>query len=451
MPKIYISYRRADSENIAERLYQQLLKSFDAADLLIDRTLIKPGDDWQEALQAGLDRCDTMLVLIGPDWLTVTNNEGQPRLWVDDDWVRYEVEYALRNQSRIRLIPVLVRNAHLPAEGELPESIRSIAYLFASPVSEGSNFFSDVTNLVEAINQDTPASKAPTTQSSGNQQTGGQDNVQQNIGSVSGGTVFGRVIGNVIVIPDIRIANLDARMLLVLRFVLILLAIIGAYFASDGILRGNHLTFTALPYLPVLHQDFQWIAGPGNDHHLTILPHNRLRMQVRSTKQDETQLAKVLYVPGIKGDFDIEVSLSLDYSPPVKNFQVVVRVADAPERGVAQVMMNVPDCTMLVQFVGRTQSPGENFKNSSPVNLGGNRCAASQRIRIKREDKIIQLLYHDDSKWEALTSSETTNPDLPDEVYLIFQVSSADTNSAIVEFTNLSIVEGDRSESQTTE
>ena len=201
MPQIYISYRRADSENIARRLYQQLLKTFDVNEVMIDQSLIKPGDDWREALQAGLDRCDTMLVLIGPNWLTVTNGGWQPRLWVDDDWVRYEVEYALGNQPRVRLIPVLVRNAHIPAEGELPESIRDIAYLYASPIRDGANFFADVTKLVEAIRQGAPAPMAPTPQSSDDQPGGGHDNVEQNVDSVSGGVLIGSVTGNVTVNP----------------------------------------------------------------------------------------------------------------------------------------------------------------------------------------------------------------------------------------------------------
>jgi hypothetical protein len=54
-----------------------------------------------------------MVVVIGPQWLNATDAEGNRRLDQPDDWVRREIETALRRE--ILILPLLVNNTPQPA------------------------------------------------------------------------------------------------------------------------------------------------------------------------------------------------------------------------------------------------------------------------------------------------------------------------------------------------
>ena len=69
--------------------------------------------------------CDTMLVIIGPNWLKVKDKSGQPRLDQPDDFVAIEIAAALARD--IRVIPVLVEGARMPKASELPDSLKPLA------------------------------------------------------------------------------------------------------------------------------------------------------------------------------------------------------------------------------------------------------------------------------------------------------------------------------------
>jgi hypothetical protein len=68
-----------------------------------------------------------------------------------DDWVLVEVATAL--EKRIPIFPVLVDGARMPAPGELPKSIRGIAYRAAADVHSGPDFDSHMARLIAGIDQ----------------------------------------------------------------------------------------------------------------------------------------------------------------------------------------------------------------------------------------------------------------------------------------------------------
>jgi hypothetical protein len=68
-----------------------------------------------------------------------------------DDWVLVEVATAL--EKRIPILPVLVDGARMPAPGELPKSIRGIAYRAAADVHSGPDFDSHMARLIAGIDQ----------------------------------------------------------------------------------------------------------------------------------------------------------------------------------------------------------------------------------------------------------------------------------------------------------
>jgi hypothetical protein len=66
-----------------------------------------------------------MLVLIGPDWLTASDETGRPRLENPEDYVRIEVGSALRFGKRV--IPVLLQETEMPRADTLPEPLKALA------------------------------------------------------------------------------------------------------------------------------------------------------------------------------------------------------------------------------------------------------------------------------------------------------------------------------------
>lgn len=121
--KIFISYRVQDTAADTGRLVDSLKQVFYEDQIFMDIEKLEPGVDFRMALSKSLETCDVLFAVIGPDWLG-ENKNGEPRIKDPDDWVRLELETALRRN--IRLIPVLMRDATLPAIEEIPESLHPL-------------------------------------------------------------------------------------------------------------------------------------------------------------------------------------------------------------------------------------------------------------------------------------------------------------------------------------
>lgn len=157
-PKIFISYRRSDSRAIAGRIYDHLSDAFGEDKVFKDSYDIIPGDDFRGKLREAVSQCDIVLVIIGPAWLTVAHDDGTRRLDDPTDWVRIEVETALQ-RDEVRVIPVLVDGAKIPAAEELPESLRELAFKQAAPIRDDPDFHTDIERLIRILGGS--AAKAP--------------------------------------------------------------------------------------------------------------------------------------------------------------------------------------------------------------------------------------------------------------------------------------------------
>jgi tetratricopeptide (TPR) repeat protein len=122
--RIFISYRRQETAWPAGRLYDVLVEHFAAEQVFKDVDNIEPGEDFVERITAAVGSCDVLLVLIGPQWLTITDENGQPRLENPEDYVRLEIEAALKR--KIRVIPILVDDAPMPRANQLPASLAAL-------------------------------------------------------------------------------------------------------------------------------------------------------------------------------------------------------------------------------------------------------------------------------------------------------------------------------------
>ena len=102
-----------------------LVEHFSAEQVFKDVDNIDPGDDFVERITGAVASCDVLLALIGPDWLTITDENGQRRLDKPEDYVRVEIETALKR--KIRVIPILVDPARMPHANQLPPTLAPLA------------------------------------------------------------------------------------------------------------------------------------------------------------------------------------------------------------------------------------------------------------------------------------------------------------------------------------
>jgi TIR domain/Sulfatase-modifying factor enzyme 1 len=124
MAGIFISYRRDDSAAQARAVWERLCRELGRDRVFMDVDGIDPGDDFTEVIDRQLEGCQVMLVMIGARWHSVTDAHGRLRLHHRHDFVRYEVETALRR--RIKLVPVLIDDTPTPLEDHLPTELHPL-------------------------------------------------------------------------------------------------------------------------------------------------------------------------------------------------------------------------------------------------------------------------------------------------------------------------------------
>ena len=146
--KIFINYRRGDEPGFTQALLGRLEQAFPAERLFIDVDNIPPGEDFVRMLESQVAQCDAMLTVIGNNWLDAADERGGRRLDDPNDFVRIEIESALKQGKRV--IPVLVHQARMPHPDELPEAIRPLSQRNAVRLTH-ERFRSDVQGLIKAL------------------------------------------------------------------------------------------------------------------------------------------------------------------------------------------------------------------------------------------------------------------------------------------------------------
>jgi hypothetical protein len=148
--KIFINYRRGDEPGFTQALLGRLEQAFPAERLFIDVDNIPPGADFVRLLESQVAQCDALLAVIGNGWIDATDDRGSRRLDDPSDFVRIEIESALKQGKRV--IPVLVHQARMPRPDELPEAIRPLATRNAVRLTH-ERFRADTQGLIKALQQ----------------------------------------------------------------------------------------------------------------------------------------------------------------------------------------------------------------------------------------------------------------------------------------------------------
>ncbi len=133
-PRVFICYRRGETAAHAGRLYDAMVARLGERNVFMDVDM-EPGVDFVERINQVVSACQVLIVVMGPSWATVKDETGEARIADPNDFVRLEVETALR-RPEVTPIPVLVSGARMPRPEALPPEVQAITRRNALELSE---------------------------------------------------------------------------------------------------------------------------------------------------------------------------------------------------------------------------------------------------------------------------------------------------------------------------
>jgi SIR2-like protein/TIR domain-containing protein len=123
-PKVFINYRHSDSGGWAMALHQLLAARFGAENVFLDVATLQPGRKWLDDIRSHGEACGAFIALIGRSWESIVGERGLPGS--EEDYVRSEIELALRRGAGVDVIPTLVDEADVPREDRVPPTLRPL-------------------------------------------------------------------------------------------------------------------------------------------------------------------------------------------------------------------------------------------------------------------------------------------------------------------------------------
>lgn len=109
---VFISYRRADTQDLAGWIADRLRTTQGIKEVFLDVTGVAPGVNFVERIEAVLARRPVCLVLLGRAWIGPRAAGEKPRIMDAADVVRLEVARMLA--EGLRIVPVLAGDATMP-------------------------------------------------------------------------------------------------------------------------------------------------------------------------------------------------------------------------------------------------------------------------------------------------------------------------------------------------
>ena len=133
MTQVFISYSERDRETM-EKIRNSLRR--ESLTVWTNTTDIQTGEDFQSAIDRGIEQTDNLVYLVSPDS-------------VESEFVRKELDYAVSLHKRI--IPVLVRET--PPES-IPLALQGVQYIDLTDNVEEGDYVLDESQLLKIIHQD---------------------------------------------------------------------------------------------------------------------------------------------------------------------------------------------------------------------------------------------------------------------------------------------------------
>jgi hypothetical protein len=122
-PKVFLSYRRADTRDVARSLSAWLRDDLGSSNVFRDEEDLIGGQPWEQVLADSISGSDAVVILVGRDW-TGRRPDGTRRIDDTTDVVRDEVVQALRDPRQSLPVPVLIDIAGPPTE--VPPDVRPL-------------------------------------------------------------------------------------------------------------------------------------------------------------------------------------------------------------------------------------------------------------------------------------------------------------------------------------
>lgn len=110
---IFISYRRDGGFQVADSVYQRLVAA--NYSVFLDMEQLNSGE-FNTKLYDVIENCKDVILILPPNALDRCSDEK--------DWVRKEIEYAIKLKKNI--VPIMLRGYEWPDEESLPESLRTL-------------------------------------------------------------------------------------------------------------------------------------------------------------------------------------------------------------------------------------------------------------------------------------------------------------------------------------
>jgi hypothetical protein len=149
MPVVFVNYRVREEPGYATLIHRELERHFGTGSVFLAAQSIRAGDDYVREVFQRLRECSVLLAVIGPRWAVAgTDEDGAV------DWVHREISDALA--SGLRVVPVLIENAELPATSDLPADIAGLTRCQALRLRHYS-FENDISALVNELRGTVPA------------------------------------------------------------------------------------------------------------------------------------------------------------------------------------------------------------------------------------------------------------------------------------------------------
>src|SRR5262249_19632684 len=134
----------------AALLDRALAERFGPETVFRDSRSVRPGDDFVQEIFSSLRSSTAVLAVIGPGWVVGARSAGRGPDVHYYDWVHQEIAEAFARG--VRVIPVLVEDADLPREGDLPADIAALSRCQAVRIRH-SNIEDDLERIVNAVSR----------------------------------------------------------------------------------------------------------------------------------------------------------------------------------------------------------------------------------------------------------------------------------------------------------
>jgi serine/threonine protein kinase len=148
--KIFISYRRADTAKVAQRIYDRLATEFGSDDVFFDVETIPVGVDFRKHIEVRILQSAVVLAIIGHRWLRPPGWFGRLLArTMPEDHVMTEIEFAFNHG--VPILPILLDDASIPDSQDLPLPARALADLNGRRLQSGGDFNRDFESVLSVV------------------------------------------------------------------------------------------------------------------------------------------------------------------------------------------------------------------------------------------------------------------------------------------------------------